>query len=63
MQRDAHGHEFRQWKREVDSMWKGLFQQIDRMSDSPQRDSLELIREPWTTYLTHYAAFEGQSAT
>ena len=58
MQRDAHGVEYDPWKSEVDSIWKRTFGQISRMSPGPQQDSLELIRELWTTYITHYATAE-----
>ena len=54
MQRDAHGLEYDPWKEEVDAMWKNTFAVISRMSPAPQRDSLESIRELWTTYITHY---------
>ena len=56
MQRDVHGLEYARWKLEVDDLWKRVFQNIQKMGDGPQRAALELIREPWTTYLTHYAA-------
>lgn len=55
MQRDARGLENPRWKREVDDIWKQVFQHVDRMSAGPQQSSLEMLRELWTTYLTHYA--------
>ena len=55
MQRDSHGLEYAPWKREVDGLWKGMFEHIGRMSPEPQQSSLQMIRELWTTYLTHYA--------
>ena len=55
MQRDVHGLEFPPWKREVDGLWKSIFEQIGRMNPSPQQSALGMIRELWTTYLKHYA--------
>ena len=54
MQRDAHGLEYEPWRREVDAIWKMRFKNIGLMSAGPQQSSLEMIRETWTTYLTHY---------
>jgi hypothetical protein len=54
MQRDVHGLEYSSWKQEVDALWKRIFQQIGMMSAGPQQSSLQMIREPWTAYLTHY---------
>jgi hypothetical protein len=54
MQRDVHGLEYPPWKGEVDAIWKRMFKQIGLMSAGPQQSSLEMIRETWTTYLTHY---------
>ena len=54
MQRDAHGLEYSPWKQEVDGLWKRVFGQIGKMSAGPQQTSLQMIRESWTTYLTHY---------
>lgn len=59
MQRDSHGLEFTPWKKEVDDIWKGIFENINSMSELPQRDALELIRENWTSYLTHYAELKS----
>jgi len=56
MQRDVHGLEYSRWKQEVDDLWKRIFQQIGMMSTGPQQLSLRLIKEPWTTYLTHYVS-------
>jgi hypothetical protein len=54
MQRDVHGLEYQPWKEEVDAIWKLMFKHIGLMSATPQQSSLEMIRETWTTYLTHY---------
>ena len=54
MQRDVHGLEYPPWKEEVDAIWKRMFENIGLMSAGPQQSSLEMIRETWTTYLTHY---------
>ena len=54
MQRDAHGLEYAPWKREVNDLWKRVFEQINRMGPLPQQGALEEIRELWTTYITHY---------
>jgi hypothetical protein len=54
MQRDAHGLEYAPWKREVDALWKRVFEQINRMAPSVQQGTLESIRDSWTTYITHY---------
>ena len=59
MQRDVHGLEYAPWKREVDDLWKRIFEQISRMAQEPQRGALELVREPWTTYITHYGIREA----
>jgi hypothetical protein len=56
MRRDMHGLEYDPWKREVDALWKRIFEQIGRMADGPQESSLLSIREEWTTYLTHYVS-------
>jgi hypothetical protein len=55
MQRDSHGLEFARWKDEVDALWKKIFEHVNGMSPEPQQEVLELIRESWTSYLTHYA--------
>ena len=60
MQRDAHGIEFTPWKREVDALWKITFEQINRMSAGPQQSALEMIRDPWMTYISHYAVMDNQ---
>ena len=56
MQRDVHGVEYARWKLEVDDMWKRVFQNIQKMGEESQQSALQLIREPWTMYLTYYAA-------
>ena len=59
MQRDVHGLEFQPWKQEVDTLWKSTFEQINRMGPGPQQGSLEMIRELWMTYITHYNVIAG----
>ena len=54
MQRDPYGLEFDPWRKEVDSIWKYIFKQIDYMNPDVQKDALEHIREPWTSYASHY---------
>ncbi len=56
MRRDMHGLEYDPWKREVDALWKRIFEHIGCMADGPQQSSLLSIREEWTTYLTHYVS-------
>ena len=63
MQRDVHGLEYAPWKREVDALWKRIFEHIGRMADGPQQSSLQRIREEWTTYLTHYVSLSGRTTT
>ena len=58
MQRDSHGLEYEPWKREVDALWRRTFEQISRMSSSPQKASLDALRELWLTYITHYSVIE-----
>lgn len=55
MQRDAHGIEYQPWKDEVDHIWKSVFERINEMEPDLQREALELIRELWTLYISHYA--------
>ena len=57
MQRDAHGLEYAPWKAEVDELWKNSFEQINQMAEEPQTQSLEMIRDLWTMYISHYADF------
>jgi len=54
MQRDAHGLEFGPWKLEVDDIWKRTFEIINSMNEAVQKNALELIKETWTIYITHY---------
>ena len=56
MQRDTHGLEYEPWKTEVDELWKSAFGHINDMDEGPQKMSLEMIRELWTMYISHYAA-------
>lgn len=60
MQRDAHGIEYEPWKAEVDHLWKTTFEQINAMSATPQQSALEMIRELWMMYLSHYAVMYRQ---
>ena len=55
MQRDVHGMEYLPWKREVDDMWRRVFENINRMSSDTQVVVLEDIRQTWTTYLIYYS--------
>ena len=54
MQRDPHGLEFEPWKLEVDDIWKRTFGIINSMNEDVQRTALELIKDTWTNYITHY---------
>ena len=63
MQRDVHGLEYAPWKREVDALWKRIFEHIGGMAEGPQKSSLERIREEWTTYLTHYVSLQAHTTT
>ena len=56
MQRDVHGIEYSIWKQEVDALWKSIFHNIEKLSEDTQKSTLQLIREPWTMYLTYYVA-------
>ena len=60
MHRDAHGVEYAPWKNEVDNIWKITFENINDMSEAPQQNALEMIREPWMMYLSHYAAIGAE---
>ena len=60
MQRDAHGVEYAPWKTEVDNLWKATFENINEMGETPQQNALEMIREPWMMYLSHYAALGAE---
>lgn len=60
MQRDAHGVEYAPWKNEVDNIWKITFENINEMGETPQQNALEMIREPWMMYLSHYAAIGAE---
>ena len=62
MQRDAHGLEYEPLKREVDALWKRVFEQISHMRPGPQQTTLEMKGELWTTYVAHYAAVTGGTA-
>ena len=54
MQRDAHSPEYVYWKKEVDDIWKRIFESINDMGEHSQKQSLEYIRETWVSYITHY---------
>ena len=54
MQRDPHGHEYEPWKKEVDSLWKSIFEVINGMDEENQKVSLSCISEVWVSYITHY---------
>lgn len=58
MQRDAHSPEYSHWKVEVDDIWKRIFESINTMGESAQKDSLETIRETWISYITHYGMLD-----
>ena len=62
MQRDVHGLEFEPWRREVDALWKGTFEQINQMSPEPQQTALETVREPWTVYVAHYVTLADKAS-
>jgi len=55
MDRDVHGPEFSPWKEEVDHLWRAIFQLANSMAAEPQREALEMVRETWTSYITHYS--------
>ena len=54
MQRDPHGLEYRPWKEEVDHVWKNVFEYINAMDENAQVSTLELIKETWVGYISHY---------
>ena len=58
MQRDAHGLEYAPWKTEVDGLWKSTFEEINQMADDPQKQSLDMIKELWTMYISHYVVLD-----
>ena len=58
MQRDTHGVEYAPWRREVDDLWKGVFENVNEMQPQPQMETLEEIRELWTMYVAHYVGDE-----
>ena len=62
MDRDVHGPEFDPWKGEVDHLWRDIFRQIDKLSPEPQARALEMVRELWVSYITHYGALAGGEA-
>ena len=60
MQRDSHGLEFGPWRLEVEDLWKRIFEGISRMSEHPQKEALETVREVWVSYITHYGVMDAQ---
>ena len=60
MQRDPHGLEFGPWRLEVEDLWKRIFEGISRMSEHPQKEALETVREVWVSYITHYGVMDAQ---
>ena len=58
MQRDAHSPEYAHWKKEVDDIWKRIFEFINSMGEISQKESLETIRETWVSYITHYGMID-----
>jgi len=58
MQRDAHSPEYTHWKKEVDDIWKRIFESINSMDEISQKESLETIRETWVSYITHYGMID-----
>ena len=63
MQRDSHSLEYNEWKLEVDWLWSEVLGHIDQMCADTQQRSLNMIRETWTTYITHYNAFKSNTVT
>ena len=61
LQRDSHSPEYKPWKNEVDTIWKQIFEEISLMPEPSQMIILELIREPWTNYISHYSISENQT--
>ncbi len=55
MSRDSHGMEYRPWKLEVDGLWKSLFEHVGGMTPDTQKASLDMVRDLWMMYLSHYA--------
>jgi|TARA_B110000263_G_C15001057_1_gene370509 plasmid replication initiation protein len=56
MQRDSHGIEYNSWKDEVDNLWKQIFMYIHKIEEQNQNIALEVIKESWVSYITHYGA-------
>ena len=62
MQRDPHGLEFGPWKMEVEDLWKRTFEGISRMTEQPQKEALETVREVWVSYITHYGVMDSHQS-
>lgn len=58
MQRDSFGIEFDAWKKEVDEIWKQIFQIITLLTDESQKIVLENIQDEWVSYITHYGVLD-----
>jgi len=62
MQRDPHGLEFGPWKMEVEDLWKRTFEGISRMTEQPQKEALETVRDVWVSYITHYGVMDSHQS-
>ena len=62
MQRDSHGLEFGPWRLEVEDLWKRIFEGISRMSEHPQKEALETVRDVWVSYITHYGVMDSHQS-
>ena len=56
MRRDSHGLEYGPWRTEVDQLWKRTFELVDKLAPRPQQACLDMLREPWTAFVTNYVA-------
>ena len=62
MQRDPHGLEFGPWKMEVEDLWKRTFEGISRMTEQPQKEALETVRDVCGSYITHYGVMDSHQS-
>ena len=62
MQRDPHGLEFGPWKMEVEDLWKRTFEGISRMTEQPQKEALETVRDVWVSYIPHYGVMDSHQS-